>query len=158
MEAASPLEEDGFVVEEVEIKLADTRFRGFKEIGVESGKEVAITPQGVPDADETGDAMGFDQLCHLSVEIGFRQSGLQYVAHDESPAAMLAVVLDIVERDCKGVEVEAIRVVDKERVVESFVHLQPHGHGRETQTTTSNGVRVIAKVAEQGHTMERVFD
>ena len=158
MEAAGPLEEDGFAVEEVKIELLYALLGGLEEMGVEPCEKGLMAAEGFADTDEAGDAMMGYKLRHLRVEVGLGDARLENIAHDKRLAGMLAVVGDIVEGDGQGVEVEAVGVVDEERGVEGFVHLETHGDGRKAQAPLRDGLGVVAEIAEEGDAVERVLD
>ena len=158
MEAAGPLEEDGFAVEEIKIELLYALFGGLEEMGVEPREKGLMAAEGFANADEAGDAVMGDELRHLRVEVGLGNARLENIAHDKGLAGMLAVVGDIVECDGQGVEVEAVGVVDEERRVEGFVHLETHGDGRKAQAPLRDGLGIVAEIAEEGDAVERVLD
>ena len=71
---------------------------------------------------------------------------------------MLAFVENVIEGYGKGVKVEAIGVVDEERIVEGFVHFETHGHGCEVEAAAGNGSRVVTKVTQEGDAVKGVFN
>lgn len=70
---------------------------------------------------------------------------------------MLTFVEDVVERDGKGVEVEAVAVVDEEAVVDGLVHFQAHGHGGERKAAACDVGSVESEIEEQRDTVHGVF-
>ena len=83
MEAAGAFEQDGLVVETVDVVLVDEVFGGVEEGGIEAGEEVAVAFKGFAYADEAADAVGSHKGRHLGVEVGLGDSGLEYVAYDK---------------------------------------------------------------------------
>jgi len=158
MEGAGSFEEYGFAVEAVEVELADALVGGGEEGGLEVVEEAAVALEGGADADEACDAVGAGEGGHLGVEVGLGDAGLEEVGDDECAAGVAAVVLDEVEGDGEGVEVEAVGVVDEEGVVDGFAHFEAHGHGGEAEAAAGYGVGGAAEEAEEGDAVEGVLD
>lgn len=158
VETARSLEEDGFVVEKVEVELTYTFLGSGEEIGLWHVEELAVAFQGFANAYEPIDAVFGNKVGHLGIEVAFGQPSLEYVAYDKGFAVVLTVVLNKIEGNGKGVEVEAVAVVDEQGVIQGFVHFEAHGYGLQVETTEGYDVGGIAKIGEEGDAMECIFD
>ena len=143
-EDAGTLEEDGLVLERVGVVVLQELLGGVEEERLDADETVAVVVEGRPDGDEPRDAALRGQLRHLGVELAVGHTCLQEIANDKGLTEVLMLVLEVVEGDGEGVEIEAVAVVDEEAVVDGLVHLETHLDGGELSAAGGDGLGGIA--------------
>ena len=151
------LEEDGFVLEEIEVVVVEHALGALKEDSIDASEALLAVAEGRADGHEACDAALDDELCHLAVELMVGDARLEEVTDDKRLLNVLVLVLDKVEGDGEGVEVERVTVIDKQAVVDALVHLEAHLDRGEHSTTGSDGLGSVTQVEHQGNAMHDVL-